>query len=247
MSSILNQIGNTLSGGKFGGGKGGRGRKAGGKSQSRSARAGLQFPVGRISRYLRKARAAKRLGSGAAVYAAAVLEYLTAEVLELAGNAAKDNKRSRITPRHIMLAIRNDEELNKLIPATIASSGVLPNIHTILLPRKKTKAADADAEEVGEAESVDKVKSGSSKSSKATKTNKSSSGSAAAAKPKNVATKAGRAVASGAKPKKAAVKKELPRAIVESDAENEDEPNLDKAPESGDSAADEDAAAAASS
>ena len=34
-------------------GKGGRGKKKG-KSTSRSAKAGLQFPVGRIARYLKK-------------------------------------------------------------------------------------------------------------------------------------------------------------------------------------------------
>ncbi len=108
------------------------------KSQSRSSRAGLTFPVGRISRFLRQGRYAQRIGGGAPVYMAAVLEYLTAEVLELAGNAAKDNKKSRIIPRHVQLAVRNDEELNKLMSGvTIAAGGVLPNIHAVLLPKNK--------------------------------------------------------------------------------------------------------------
>jgi C-terminus of histone H2A/Core histone H2A/H2B/H3/H4 len=60
----------------------------------------------------------------------AVMEYLAAEILELSGNAARDNKKSRIVPRHIQLAVRNDEELNKLLShVTIAAGGVLPNIH----------------------------------------------------------------------------------------------------------------------
>jgi len=86
--------------------KGAAGRKAGGprkKSVTRSVKAGLQFPVGRIGRYLKKGRYAQRVGTGAPVYLAAVLEYLAAEVLELAGNAAKDNKKSRIIPRHLLL------------------------------------------------------------------------------------------------------------------------------------------------
>ena len=89
------------------------GRAVGKKSISRSARAGLQFPVGRIARYLKKGKYASRVGAGAPVYLAAVLEYLTAELLELAGNAARDNKKMRIIPRHIQLAVRNDEELSK--------------------------------------------------------------------------------------------------------------------------------------
>jgi len=66
-----------------------------------------------------------------------VLEYLAAEILELAGNAAKDNKKSRIIPRHILLAIRNDEELNRLmVNTTISDGGVLPSINPNLLPSK---------------------------------------------------------------------------------------------------------------
>ena len=61
------------------------------------------------------------------------------EILELVGNAARDNKESRIVPRHITLAVKNDEELNKLLGGvTIASGGVLPNIHAVLLPKKSS-------------------------------------------------------------------------------------------------------------
>jgi histone H2A len=158
------------------------GRKGGErkKAVTRSVKAGLQFPVGRIGRFLKKGRYAQRVGSGAPVYLAAVLEYLAAEVrnqqtippipprpspirfsyrflmrvpssslpqvLELAGNAAKDNKKSRIVPRHLLLAIRNDEELGKLLAGvTIAHGGVLPNIHSVLLPKKALEKAEKEA------------------------------------------------------------------------------------------------------
>ena len=64
--------------------------------------------------------------------------YFTAEILELAGNAARDNKKGRVTPRHILLAVANDEELHQLLrQVTIASGGVLPKIHPELLMKKR--------------------------------------------------------------------------------------------------------------
>ncbi|PNH07232.1 Histone H2A [Tetrabaena socialis] len=119
----------------------GNGKASSKRAVSRSAKAGLQFPVGRIARYLKKGKYAERVGAGAPVYLAAVLEYLTAEVLELAGNAAREHGKRRIVPRHIQLAVRNDEELGKLLgEVTIAFGGALPHIQPELLP-KKCKAA----------------------------------------------------------------------------------------------------------
>ncbi|NXX82869.1 H2AX protein, partial [Urocolius indicus] len=97
--------------------------------KTKSALAGLQFPVGRVYMRLKRGNYADRIGAGAAIYLAAVLEYLSAEILELAGNAARDNKKARITPRHIQLAVRNDNELNSLLSCvTIAQGGVMPNV-----------------------------------------------------------------------------------------------------------------------
>ncbi|ORZ05036.1 putative histone H2A [Absidia repens] len=111
------------------------------KPMTRSARAGLQFPVGRVHRFLRRERYAPRITSCAPVYLAAVLEYLVAEMVELAGNAARDNKKKLIKPRHIQLAIRQDEELSQLLDGvTIAGGGVLPNIHEVLLPQHSKKS-----------------------------------------------------------------------------------------------------------
>ncbi|CAI9602764.1 unnamed protein product [Staurois parvus] len=120
----------------------GRGKKiqksAAGKT-SRSAKAGLQFPVGRIHRFLKKGNYAERIGSGAGIYL----------VLELSGNAARDNKKSRILPRHIQLAVRNDEELAKLFSCvTIADGGVLPNIQAVLLPKKTMKGPSQEPKAV---------------------------------------------------------------------------------------------------
>lgn len=111
------------------------------KAVSRSAKAGVLFPVGRMQRYLKKDTHNFRISAGAPVYMAAVIEYLAAEILELSGNAARDNKKIRIIPRHILLAIANDEELHRLLRhVTIPAGGVLPKIHPELLGNKKRGA-----------------------------------------------------------------------------------------------------------
>ena len=123
-------------------GKGGKGKTAklqNGKSkkvpQSRSIRAGLHFPVGRIHRFLKyRILSNNRIGASAAVFASAILEYLTAEVLELASLISSKQNFKRITPRHLCLAIRGDEELDKLIKAIIAGGGVSPE--PISVPKK---------------------------------------------------------------------------------------------------------------
>ncbi|KAG4073834.1 hypothetical protein HA402_014039 [Bradysia odoriphaga] len=104
---------------------------------SKSKRAGVIFPVVRLRNQMKAGRYAKRIQVGGCVYLASVLEYLTAEVMELAGNAARDYKKKRVIPRHILLAVRSDAELNSLLSqVTISQGGVLPGIHTVLLPKK---------------------------------------------------------------------------------------------------------------
>lgn len=70
----------------------------------------------------------------AAVYLTAVLEYITEEAMDLACHTAKQFGVSTIVPRHIMLAICTDEEMNHLFRGSIyVDSGVVPNINKNLI------------------------------------------------------------------------------------------------------------------
>lgn len=115
------------------------------KKTSRSAKAHLFFPVGRCHRLLRNGRYAERIGAGAPIFLAAILEYLTAEILELSGNASLDNSRKRITPRHLQLAIRGDEELSSVLSKVlILNGGVIPHIEEKLLPQRASSKKSQD-------------------------------------------------------------------------------------------------------
>lgn len=114
---------------KGGKGKAGKSGKATRPRQtSRSSRAGLSFPVGRIARMLKDGRYAERVGIGAPVYLAAVLEYLVAEILEVSVLVVRQKKKARIVPRFIFLGLKEDEEFKKLFNQTIITgSGVKPD------------------------------------------------------------------------------------------------------------------------
>ena len=120
------------------------------KPVSTSLRAGLLFPVSQMHIGLKERGG--RVGVAAAIYTAAVIEHLVAEVIELSGNACKDiSSGSRIHPKHIMLAISNDDELNPFCRGApgrpyagelvIRGAGAQdpPMIHKVLFEKGKKK------------------------------------------------------------------------------------------------------------
>ena len=123
-------------------------KRAGGAKKSGGAnkKAGLIFPIGRVGRLLRRGQYAPRVGAGAGVYLASVLEYLTAELLELSvkavqqqkGGSKKKGGRRRISPRAVTLAVRHDADLGALLKdVTISRGGVVPSVNKALAKKKK--------------------------------------------------------------------------------------------------------------
>ena len=108
------------------------------KAVSTATRADLLFAVPRVTKLMRRDRLAGTVGRSSGLVMAAVMEYLTSEVLELAGNLCQEGRRHRIKPRDLMLAIANDEELSKVVSGAIFhESGVAPHVEPALLPQKK--------------------------------------------------------------------------------------------------------------
>lgn len=107
--------------------------------------ANLVFSVKHVFLYLQNKSLLKRctIDVQAAVYLTGVLEYIAAEIMELSGNAAKQEGAKIIVPRHVMLAICTDDELNCLFSGTIyVSSGVVPNINQNLIEHPTISTCD---------------------------------------------------------------------------------------------------------
>ncbi|GBP90009.1 Histone H2A [Eumeta japonica] len=131
----------------------------GGKVKERRSRVRIEpvfTPVGRIHRLLRKGNYAERVG--------AVLPSTWPPLWNISPPRCSSwPVTRRATTRRpgssldIQLAIRNDEELNKLLSGvTIAQGGVLPNIQAVLLPKKTEKKANG-ARARGAREKIDET------------------------------------------------------------------------------------------
>eukprot|EP01059_Diplonema_ambulator_P030155 TRINITY_DN505_c0_g1_i2.p2 TRINITY_DN505_c0_g1~~TRINITY_DN505_c0_g1_i2.p2 ORF type:complete len:176 (+),score=91.14 TRINITY_DN505_c0_g1_i2:36-530(+) len=154
------------------------------KRASRSSKAGLTFPVARFGNLLKKGRYAKRVSSSAAVFMAAVLEYTCAELLALSAKVSERGKMHSIKPRHLCLAIREDEDLHTLLKdVTIAGGGVPVNVHGAISRkskkgRKGLKAKDASGKKATEKKKASAAKTSATKTSASKKTSSSKKTSA---------------------------------------------------------------------
>lgn len=81
----------------------------------KEAKAGILFPVGKINKRMAKSGWTDRVGGTAPIWVAAVCDYLAREVVDATAKACKDGgKHKRIQPRDVILAIRNDPDLNRV-------------------------------------------------------------------------------------------------------------------------------------
>lgn len=107
----------------------------------RETRAGLHISVSRIKKVYKSANVSNRsISDICCVAIAAAIEYLLTEIIDIAGNVSRDSKLTRITPRHILLAIAHDTELETIILSNkliIGGGGVIPDIKYQLLPSKR--------------------------------------------------------------------------------------------------------------
>lgn len=112
------------------------------KRKSKSVQAGLLLPVTRFHKKLRKGKYGRRVGVCGSVYLTAAIEYLCVEILEGAQIEADNEKKHRITPRHVSLTISRDAELHELLKDVVfPQGGVVPHVHEELLPKKSNRVS----------------------------------------------------------------------------------------------------------
>ncbi|NXT45344.1 H2AJ protein, partial [Pelecanoides urinatrix] len=107
------------------------------KTKTHSSQTKLQFPINQIHHLLHKNNYTKQINTKTPIYLTTILKYLTTKILKLTNNTTHNNKKTHIIPHHLQLTIHNNKKLNKLLnKITITQNNILPNIQTILLPKK---------------------------------------------------------------------------------------------------------------
>ena len=111
-----------------------------------SAKKGSKFSAGRIATYCKNGRYSERIGAGSPIFMSGVLEYLVFEVIELAAAEAKRDKKARINPNHIQLAIKNDPELAKFFGnGDFVNTQYVPKVK-VEKPNGKKKKVESDSD-----------------------------------------------------------------------------------------------------
>ena len=109
--------------------------------------AGLKLPIARVGSLLKKGSNMKAMNKDAKIYGTALTEYLLGEIVDSAARVAhNDHRKKRVTPRHLMLAVKGDKELNRLIGTAthFLESGVVPHINKRLQKKKVKNEAAQD-------------------------------------------------------------------------------------------------------
>ncbi|XP_031465185.1 late histone H2A.2.2-like [Phasianus colchicus] len=107
---------------------------------SRSSRAGLLFPVSRIDRQLRRGQFAERFGARAPVYLAAVLQWVTHKIMDMAGRISKKSNQQCISPCHLQMAVKSSSVLKHLLGSGPKHHGrAVPQSQRMASPSKRRK------------------------------------------------------------------------------------------------------------
>jgi len=137
------------------------------KSTSQSERAGLTFPIGRVARMLRDRSHVSRMQHMVPVHMACALESIVIDILDIAASQAHKCRVKRITPQHLTIALKSDRELTHVLArGSIAHGGVIPFVHSVLVPAMVKEAEEAKKAELKSKKNTKAAKSQASKRQK---------------------------------------------------------------------------------
>lgn len=109
------------------------------KKTTQSAKVGLNMPVGRIGRFIRKGKYSEQVGASSAVALASIVDYLISEITDLAGSSAEAASKHRVTPKIIFSGLQKDPQLEELFIDSVIGNGGARETFRTALDKKKTQ------------------------------------------------------------------------------------------------------------